>query len=139
MKSEYDECPKCGFTASSVAKNFNFKWQDRCYGSQCSWVDKDITEHMHVICPDCEYMVGVQGCVDYKALKEKKNTTLKPWTDIGTLNNKTATHTNPTGSRRYIAGQGYVDVAESGGWDVNECPSCPMSEKENNDETATTT
>ena len=130
MKSEYNECPKCGFTASPVAKNFNFEWKDRCYGSQCSWVDKDITEHMHIICPDCGYMVGVQGCIDYKALKEKKNTTLKPWTDIhnntGSTTSTSRLHSNPTSGRRYVAGQGYVD---GDGWDTTECPSCPMTEK----------
>ena len=138
IESEYSECPKCGFkdtSASRIAnerKCFVMEYQDRCYASSCSWADRDVTEHMHVICPDCGYMVGVQGCVDYKALKEKKNTNLKPWTGFGTATHPVAaTHTKPTSGRTYVAGRGYVDVG-SDGWDTAECPSCPMS-KENTD------
>jgi hypothetical protein len=126
MKSEYSKCPKCDFESTTDAmiisdrKGFVFTYKDRCFTHSCSWVDSDVTEHMHVICPDCGYEVGQQGCSDYKELKAKKNA--KPWTGVGTATNLPKTQPG----KKYVAGQGYVDVSTDG-WDTSECPECPMS------------
>lgn len=117
-------CVKCGFTQTPDGRQFKKEYKDRCYGSvdSCSWADTDIREHLHLICPDCGYTVGAQACTDFKEQKDKKN---KAWTGVGSLNNRAATIAPPTTGRRYIAGQGYVDVKD--GWDTAECVGCPVS------------
>ena len=124
--SEYKECPKCGFKNTEDApiaaerKRWKLKYEDRCFSVGCKWADEDVREHLHIFCPDCGYQVGVQGCNDYKQLKEK----VTKRADAGWTQN-TNTHSSTAGR-----GRGHVDV---GGWDAVPCEKCPIDSTDDGD------
>lgn len=139
-QNSFSTCKKCGWIESTKTP-IRKKYQDRCWTTGCGWVDTDIREHIHLHCPNCDYSLGVEGCLDYKQLKAEKTKKVTPWTGVGTLNNKAAA-TLPVTTRRYVHGKGYVDTPEStwetpdNSWDTNECPECPVA-KENQDKAGT--
>jgi hypothetical protein len=127
---EYDKCVKCGFEPSETVP-FNVKYQEKCYNTtsmaDCNWMDMDVREHLHVHCPVCGFLVGAKGCLDYKDKKAEKS---KAWTPQ--RENTAVTGRATTGSK-FVGGHGYVNPSDKGGWDVNECPQCPMAEGEKTD------
>ncbi len=60
-------CPKCGFR-SGYQKDWQVEWKERCYGTTCDWNDKDVSEHLHQVCPTCGWK---RSCAtgDYETLK----------------------------------------------------------------------
>lgn len=59
-------CSKCG----SSFDRLTIEYKDRCYAQSCDWEDRDVHEHLHMICPICGYKTA-EACADYADQKAR--------------------------------------------------------------------